>query len=90
MNYISEKIDECSGTGAFDFLQGLVSNDMTLVNEGSDHDAIHTSMMNNKGRMIFDMLVMKGSDEGECVINIYFFNSKKMVFMFDHSKKLRF
>ena len=50
-------------------MQGLVSNDMRSLTDdtgGSPHEhAVHTSMMNIKGKMLFDMMVMKGAEGGK-------------------------
>ena len=46
-----------------DFIQGLVTNDLRVLEEKKE-DAIHAAMMTPKGKMIFDVIITKGSQDG--------------------------
>ena len=47
------------GDGATDFLQNLVSNDMRKFSTQPDRAALFAVMMNAKGRILFDLNIVK-------------------------------
>lgn len=62
----SKQLLKLTGNEASEFLQGLITNDMRHFEEGAK--SVYAMFLNNKGRVLFDTLVHKWSDEPSFVL----------------------
>lgn len=74
-NIFFEKIDRglirVSGNEVHEFLQGLITNDILHINNTSDNDdkAMFTMFLNKQGRVLYDTIIYKRSNEKtSCII----------------------
>lgn len=58
-----------AGNEVFQFLQGLITNDINHVKEASGDSAMFTMFLNKPGRVLYDAIIFKRkNDENSCLI----------------------
>lgn len=58
-----------SGNEVFEFLQGLITNDINHVKDASSDNAMYTMFLNKPGRVLFDAIIFKRhNDINSCLI----------------------
>ena len=58
----SRRLLEVSGSDSVKFLQGLMTNDMSVLN--APHTSMHCGFLNQKGRLEFDAFISRPVSTG--------------------------